>query len=213
MDTEKVVRDLNQRFAAPLPEFYKRRIIFWLDEDREFEDKLDDMELANAKLIRLTGSNTFAVKKLLAVDDTISNFVVYRPFGFEKDDDDWLLNVELYSEEYRSDLISFWMEEMRIASTPALRKTVKAYRKFFNAKERRDKVLAITHRKDIDSERSLHLAVMGAIVGCVPQPKTILRSVLSAGLYNDGNAIYRKLVSFGADSIFWLMAKDCSGYQ
>lgn len=213
MDTEKVVRDLNQRFAAPLPEFYKRRIIFWLDEDREFEDKLDDMELANAKLIRLTGSNTFAVKKLLAVDDTTSNFVVYRPFGFEKDDDNWLLNVELYSEEFRSDLISSWMEEMRIASTPALRKAVKAYRKFFNAKERRDKVLAITHRKDIDSERSLHLAVMGAIVGCVPQPKTILRSVLSAGLHNDGNAIYRKLVSFGADSIFWRIAKDCFGYQ
>ena len=40
MDTEKVLADLNRRFAAPLPEFYKRRIIFWKDEDREFEDKL-----------------------------------------------------------------------------------------------------------------------------------------------------------------------------
>ena len=39
MDTEKVLADLNRRFAAPLPEFYKRRIIFWIDEDREFEDK------------------------------------------------------------------------------------------------------------------------------------------------------------------------------
>lgn len=213
MDTEKVVQDLNQRFAAPLPEFYKRRIIFWLDEDREFEDKLDDVELANAKLIRLTGSNTFEVKKLLAVDDTTSNFVVYRPFGFEKDDDNWLLNVELYSEEYRSDLLSTWMEGMRIASTPALRKTVKAYRKFFNAKERRDKVVATTHRKDIDSERSLHLAVMGAIIGCVPQPKAILRSVLAAGIHNDENTIYRKLVSFGAETVFWRVAKDCSGYQ
>ena len=26
MDTEKVLADLNRRFAAPLPEFYKRRI-------------------------------------------------------------------------------------------------------------------------------------------------------------------------------------------
>ena len=30
---------LNRRFATPLPEFYERRIIFWYDEDKEFEDK------------------------------------------------------------------------------------------------------------------------------------------------------------------------------
>lgn len=29
MDTEKVIQDLNRRFAAPLLEFYQRRIIFW----------------------------------------------------------------------------------------------------------------------------------------------------------------------------------------
>ena len=35
MDTDKVIQDLNRRFAAPLPEFYQRRIIFWYDEDYE----------------------------------------------------------------------------------------------------------------------------------------------------------------------------------
>ena len=29
MDTDKIIQDLNRRFAAPLPEFYQRRIIFW----------------------------------------------------------------------------------------------------------------------------------------------------------------------------------------
>ena len=38
MDTDKVIQDLNRRFVAPpLPEFYQRRIIFWYDEDKEFE--------------------------------------------------------------------------------------------------------------------------------------------------------------------------------
>ncbi len=41
MDSEKIIQDLNRRFAAPLPEFYKRRIVVWYDEDREFEDKPD----------------------------------------------------------------------------------------------------------------------------------------------------------------------------
>ena len=45
MDTDKVVQDLNRRFAAPLPELYKCRIIFWYDEDKEFEDKLNEVVL------------------------------------------------------------------------------------------------------------------------------------------------------------------------
>ena len=63
MDTDKVIQDLNRRFAAPLPEFYQRRIIFWYDEDNEFEDKLDEVVLENAKVIALTGNNAFSVKE------------------------------------------------------------------------------------------------------------------------------------------------------
>ena len=69
MDTDKVIQDLNRRFAAPLPEFYRCRIIFWYDEDKEFKDKLDEVVLENTKVIALTGNNTFSVKKLLSVDD------------------------------------------------------------------------------------------------------------------------------------------------
>ena len=69
VDIETVVQDLNRRFAEPLPEFYNRRIIFWYDEDKEFEDKVDDVVLSNATLVKLTGTNNFAVKKLHCHDD------------------------------------------------------------------------------------------------------------------------------------------------
>ena len=69
MDSEKIIHDLNRRFAAPLPEFYKRRIVVWIDEDQEFVDKLDEIAINGAKVVALTGSNNFYVKKLLAVDD------------------------------------------------------------------------------------------------------------------------------------------------
>lgn len=79
MDTDKIIQDLNRRFAAPLPEFYQRCIIFWYDEDKEFEDKLDEVVLENAKVIALTGNNAFSVKKLLSVDDLTTNYLVYNP--------------------------------------------------------------------------------------------------------------------------------------
>ena len=46
---------------------------------KEYADKLDEIRLENAKLVALTGSNTFAVKKMLSVDDLTSNYVVYSP--------------------------------------------------------------------------------------------------------------------------------------
>ena len=61
MDTDKIIQDLNRRFAAPLADFYQRRIIFWYDEDKEFEDKLEEVVLENAKVIALTGNYSFSL--------------------------------------------------------------------------------------------------------------------------------------------------------
>lgn len=212
MDLDAVLHDLNRRFAAPLPEFYKRRIIFWYDEDREFEDKLEDLQLVNAELVVLTGSNTFAVKKLLCEDDLSSNFLVYQPLSFNKDDENWLINVQLYSEEFRADLNSIWMDEMGLPSTPIIRKQVKAYRKFFNAKSRRETVARLN--KNISTASQMHLAVMAAICGCSDfQPNSIIRAVMNAGLDIDTNDVYQSLVNYGAQNAFWVMVAQATGYN
>lgn len=211
MDIEKVIQDLNRRFAAPLPEYYHRRIIFWHDEEREFEDKLEEIQLDNAKIVILTGSNTFMVKKLLESDDLISNYLVYNPLTFDKPDDDWLINVKLYSEEFRADLISIWMDEMGLTTNLAIRKQIKHYRKFFNAKERRAKIIA--QSKVPNTPAQLHLAVMAAICGIKDaQPNEIMRSVFCAGLNKDNNQVYQDFVNYGTQEAFWAMVKQGTGY-
>lgn len=211
MDSEKVIQDLNQRFAQPLPEFYKRRIIFWCDEEREFEDKLDEIVLNDAKLIALTGANYFAVKKLLGVEDTTGNYVVYCPLSYDKPEDDWLLDIRLYSEEYRADLISNWMDEMGLTQTVALRKQVKEYRKFFKASVRREKV---SKQKNTPSvPRQLDMAIMGALAGIVDvTPNAIIKKVLCAGLDTGTNSLYCDYIDYGADKAFWDMVQKGTGY-
>lgn len=211
MDSEKVIQDLNQRFAQPLPEFYKRRIIFWCDEEREFEDKLDEIVLRDAKLIALTGTNYFAAKKLLGVEDPTGNYVVYCSLSYEKPEDDWLLDIRLYSEEYRADLISNWMDEMGLPQTAALRKQVKEYRKFFKAAVRREK---IAKQKNIPSvPRQLDMAVMGALAGIVDvTPYAIIKKVLCAGLDTGTNSMYCGFADYGIDKAFWNMVQKGTGY-
>lgn len=212
MDIDSISRELNRRFAEPLEEFYKRRIIFWYDEDREFEDKLDGLQLDDAKVVRLTGSNTFAVKKLLCADDLSSNYLVYSPLSFQKDDDNWLINVQLYSEEFRADLISIWIDEMGLTSTPIIRKQVRNYRAFFDAKKHRAKVAAI--KSNITTAPQMHLAVMATLCGNDDiQPNNIIRAVIRAGLDIETNDIYQSFVTYGADTAFWAMVSQATGYN
>ena len=213
MDNEKIIEDLNRRFAEPLKEFYNRRVIFWFDDDGEFADKINSIELANAKVVTLTGSNTFAIKKQITTQDTASNYLVYRPFSVE-DDDNWLLNVELYSEEFRADLISSYMDEMKLPPTPAMRKCVKGYRKFFNAKDRRKKIATIVEKKAITTPTGMHLGVMAAICNLTDtHPNGIIRSVLSCGLDTDDNNIYAEFINFGTDKAFAAMIGQATGYH
>ena len=212
MDAEKITQELERRFAAPLPEFYQRRIIFWYDEEREFEDQLDSIELDGVRIVALTGSNTFAVKKLLCEDDLRSNFLVYDPRSITRDDDDWLINVRLYSEEFRADLNSIWMVEMGLDATPILRNQVKRSRKFFRAKERRDAVKKLG--SGISTASQMHLAVMAALCGCGSlRPAAIVKAVLEAGLDLEKNKVYQSFVTYGADKPFWVMVSQATGYQ
>ena len=118
MSIESIQFNLKERFAAPLPEFYQRRIIFWQDEDREFESTLDELDLPGVNIVKLTGTNNFAVKKLLLHDDLTGNYLIYNPFSYAAPQDDWLRDIELYSEEFRADYYSILMSELNINASP-----------------------------------------------------------------------------------------------
>lgn len=211
LDIEQVIQDLNRRFAAPLPEFYHRRIIFWKDDDGDFEEKLPGIALDNAQLVVLTETNNFVVKKLLTADDKTSNFLVYCPISYA-DDDNWMLPIELYSEEFRADLISIWMDEMNMPSSPALRKQVKAYRGFLKQKAHRMKIGSL--KKEVTTPAQLHLAVMAVLCGLKDaQPDAIIRTVLAAGTVTEIKDIYQKLADYGAKDAFWAMVQQASGYR
>ena len=136
MAMDDIKKKLEQRFSDPLPEFYERRIIFWNDEDKEFLGEIVEFVLNNAKKLVLTETNNFEIKKILNHDDLTNNYLVYNPIKVEMEND-WLLDIKLYSEEFRADQLSMWMQEMHIEQNPAIRHEIKQYRSFLNAASRR----------------------------------------------------------------------------
>jgi len=211
MSTESIQFALTERFAAPLPEFYQRRIIFWQDEEREFEATLDELVIPDVKIIKLTGTNNFAVKKLLLHDDLTSNYLIYNPFSYSQPQDDWLRDIELFSEEYRADFISMQMSELNIEASPAMRKTVKLYEKFLESKERRQKLHKIG--RDYQTPLQLHIDIMAVLAGLNGgSAQDVFIAVLSDGLDEEKNAALNNIKKFGNIEAFWQLVRKYTGY-
>lgn len=208
INIEQTIKD---RFAAPLADNYQRHIIFWKDPDGEFSDMVDELELDDVKVIKLTGSNNFAVKQLLSETDLTSNYLVYDPLSYDDIKDNWLLDIELYSEEFRADLLSIKMQELGIEPTPKIRKAMKAYTKFFENKERVAKLNAFG--SDYSSVGQLHLDVLAVLSGTEDDtPAGVIRAVLSKGLYLENNEAIINIKKFGSEAAFWELVKQYTGY-
>lgn len=126
MLSETIKIRLQERVDAPLPEIHKRRFVFWHDEDKEFGEDVDGLSLSGVSVVRLTGRNNFAVKKLLSEDDLTGDYLVYDLLTYEKDSkDDWVLDIREYSEEFRADLVSLQMDELHVEPSSEMRKVIR----------------------------------------------------------------------------------------
>ena len=73
-------------------------------------------ETIKSRLIeRFSTRNNFAIKKLLTSDDLTSDYLIYNSITYEKPQDNWLLDIELFNgEPFLADLVSMQMEELTI---------------------------------------------------------------------------------------------------
>lgn len=208
---QNIEQTLTQRFSAPLPDFYQRRIIFWQDEEREFEALLGELEIPNVKIVALTGTNNFVVKKLLLHDDLTSNYLIYNPFSYTDQSENWLRDIELYSESFRADLVSLQMQELGVAESPVMRRTMKLYRKFFANKERVAKLARLGHR--YDAPLALHVDIMAVLAGLAGgSAQDVIIAVLEAGLIDEANAPLANIAKFGSIDAFWQMVQGFTGF-
>lgn len=196
MTVDILNKTLRERFAAPLRDCYERRIIFWYDSEREFEYMLDELDIPDVKLLKLTGDNFFEAKMLLSETDTKSSYLVYDPIIYKNREDNWLRDIQLYSESYRADLVSMQMDELNMPQTTPLRTAMRAYTKFFENKERVSKLAALGTR--YENAAQLHIDIMSVL--CDTKNNSVngvLRAILCNSLYNDDNEYLERIEKYG----------------
>jgi len=195
---DSIQTTLQNKFAAPLPDFYKRRIVFWHDSEGEFADSVEENVPDGVKFLRLTGSNWFSAKKLLYLDDTESDYLVYVPFGFSKYEDNWLGDIMRYSESFRADQVSMRMDELKISEDIQMRKLMKKYKKYFDSRERVAKLQKFG--TVYNSTGKLHIDILAALCNTKENDLAgIIKALLIDSVYNGSNEIISDIQKYDAE--------------
>lgn len=131
-----------------------RNIIFWYDADCEFEQDVKELSFENTKVVVLAENNVFKLKYDIEVLEKESNFLIYAPFEKPDNRENWLLDIQKYSEEFTTDRSIYEMRRLGITDI-SLKNTIKKSIKFFENEKRVTKLLSF----GIDSYITIPLEV------------------------------------------------------
>ena len=176
MEIDKIKEMLEYRFGLTTELPQKRHIIFWYDSKKEFKDLIDELNLTDVKIIKLTKSvdkkgeaiytNIFKTKYTLEVIDTESNYLIYSEYPRAIDSENYLLDIEKYSEFFEADKSAMIVEELKLDRTNyRFGEIIREYSSFFANKERREKLIKLIENPESLDDEEFKLSILSTISG------------------------------------------------
>jgi hypothetical protein len=116
MDNKQIKEALQGIFAKE-----KHRIVFWYDGEQEFAETLPELGRDDANVLRLDEYSPLEVKTRLEIEDAENRYLLYAPHHESAAEDDWLVDLRLYSQTFHADNASiivndFGLENQAVGS-------------------------------------------------------------------------------------------------
>ena len=212
--------DLNQIHSALERLFNEegQRIVFWNDPDQEFQNTLPFIMLDGVTTLRLDEVGALEAKIRLERDEPNGKFLLYSPTEEPDYEDDWLLDIRLYSRSFRADKASILLQELGLVNLH-LRTHIGDRRKFFDSKDRLQKIKNLVAPNDAaaDLDRKMIAVVAKADP---PEPFNLVRTIFHAWTeagseidLDNPPAVWGQIEKFDLDVPFWQMVKAVFGYE
>jgi len=97
LNLNEIQHRLNELFVT----FGERKLIFWFDPKKEFEEDIDNgtIQLEDASIKKIKPNQQFLTKRFFEMEDTTNNYLVYAPFKrmSDSDENNHLLSILKYS--------------------------------------------------------------------------------------------------------------------
>ncbi|MBF0099871.1 MAG: BREX-1 system phosphatase PglZ type A [Desulfobacterales bacterium] len=194
----------------------KKRIIFWYDGEKEFEDTLPEIHLDEVKIVRLDAISTLALKIEIECDAPHQQYLLYSPAHEPRIEDDWLLDIRLYSHTFHADKASIILKELNLDNL-SIRPYLKERNAFFNNTDRFNRLKKWV--KPDDREDDIDLKML-CVMTRSDQPDlfSILMKLFESCCHDNAfddslpSKIWTDIEKLGLSAPFWKFVTQTFGY-
>ena len=210
MNLDEVKKVIDSMLNKEPGDGKKRNLVFWYDDEGEFVNEIDSIELDNANILKLDKKNCFYIKYQIEKVDTNSNYLIYSPEPKPHIRENWLLDILKYSAEFSTDKTAVIMRNLGVKDD-CLRNVFRKYIKLFDNKERY-KRFSSYNIQDFNEE-TVDVAVLSVLCKLsVLDFETVVKTVLMDEL-SEENASMEAIDKFGDPEAFWRLAHKFYGFN
>ncbi len=210
MQTEQLTKGLKAKFE-------QSRLVFWYDSDQSFIDEIADINLDDITILNMANESSLEIKKRIELDEPEQQFLLYFPNEEPATEDDWLLDIRLYSQQFYADASSILLNELGI-TTLSLRSHL-TRRKAFFANKKRTSALKRLITED-ETEQSIDLKMISVLC----EADNFLISEILLHLFKDyaelsedsvapKAALINSIEKFSLSHALWKAIEDEYAYQ
>jgi len=210
MNLKEIKNVLTETFNKELDCGKKRHIVFWYDEEGEFAEDIDELSPDNVRVLKLTESNSYAIKYEIEKVDKVSHFLIYANMQKPSPRENYLLDILKYSTEFSTDKTTAIMRELGV-NDDSLKGVFKRYLKFFNNKER----YASFMKYEIENytEEKIDIAVLSVLCKLdVCDIESVIKALFAEEL-KDNNKYLEAIEKFGDVKAFWRLVEKYYGFN
>ncbi|MEH6954446.1 BREX-1 system phosphatase PglZ type A [Neobacillus drentensis] len=191
----------------------ERAIVFWYDSSAQETAESLQESFANEQLSvrELTENNFFKLKIEIEIEHPEASYLLYAPYSRPSDEENLLLDILLYSSEFKADQVAIWAEQFDVKDV-ILRSVVNNYANFFNSKERREKLNKVISPSS--KEEELEYGILAVLTGApAASISLITKHLLLSGLEEDSNEILKKINKSFSIKRMWELLEQYFGLR
>ena len=202
-------RDISNRIESAFQA--GTRLVFWEDEQSEYLEAPERVEVGSASVIDVTG-HELAAKRAILRDRREEKLIVYRSGGAPQPHEDLLLDVKLAARPFVCSTEGLWADECGIPAE--LADVISDHAVFFRNKERRSALAATPLPKSTPDD--LRFAMAASLMKSHDaQPRDAARSMTKRAIVEwarGDEQSQRILAEAGLSQAFWSAMREHVGY-
>ncbi|WP_045217472.1 BREX-1 system phosphatase PglZ type A [Desulfonatronovibrio magnus] len=212
MNTTRITDSLNQLFHEQ-----DQRIVFWHDPEQEFVDVVPGLELGHVDKINLKNSSQLEIKVRIELGDQGRKYLLYAPYAPPEPDQDWLLDIRMYSYMFSADRPSMILGDLGLANQ-SMHQHLGRRRKFFDNKDRFARLKKLVTPDD--RERELDIKMLAVLTKADQASIFDILMNLFGEMYQGRESdcrgepgSWQEIQKFGLDEFFWEEMVRTFGYR